>query len=392
MAHIALLCRAQVARRLAGRSAAVVTGIALARRAGIVEPGATNESGRGVAVMAIQRGRNVRVVLTGRGHAVTGRAVVDDTGVIEHRADERRGVMTDTAVLVGRHVADRFSDREDVVVTRTAVVHDTGVVKRRRYKARGHVTGIAIVTGRHMVGWRCFALGRRAVMAGCTVVHDAAVIKPGTDERRGDMAQGAILRRRQVARRLAGRGYTVMAGCAIVDNAGMIEHRGHEGAAGNMTDTTILASRHMIRLRVLAGGIDSIVAGVTPGSKNLGTVMVDKRIGKIGRVMTHGTVTAGVLVNWRIRRWPGAVQANIHKIAVMTGGAVAGDTGVRKYRRTEYIHRMAQFTVLCCWQVTGRLDQLGPARNEALVMTAFATASDPRMNRRKECCRREHIR
>ena len=93
-----------------------MTGIALARRAGIMEPGAADKRRGGVTVMAIKRGRNVRVVFTGRGHAVTGRAVVHDTGMIEHRADEGTGVMADTAILVGRDMADRFSDRKHVVV------------------------------------------------------------------------------------------------------------------------------------------------------------------------------------------------------------------------------------------------------------------------------------
>ena len=116
MAHIALFCRAQVARRLAGRCAAVVTGIALTRRAGVMEPGAADERRGGVAEMAVQRGCNMGIMLAGRGHPVAGRAVVDDTGVIEYRTDESTGVMADTAVLVGRNMANRFSDREYVIV------------------------------------------------------------------------------------------------------------------------------------------------------------------------------------------------------------------------------------------------------------------------------------
>lgn len=38
MTYVALYVRAQVARRLTGRNAAVVAGITLARRAGIMEP------------------------------------------------------------------------------------------------------------------------------------------------------------------------------------------------------------------------------------------------------------------------------------------------------------------------------------------------------------------
>ena len=93
-------------------------------------------------------------MLACRGHAMAGRAVVDDAGMIEHRPDESAGVMTDTAILVGRYMADRFSDGEHVVVTRTAVIHDTGMIERRQYEAGGYVTDVAIITGRHMVRWR----------------------------------------------------------------------------------------------------------------------------------------------------------------------------------------------------------------------------------------------
>ena len=68
------------------------------------------------------------------------------------------------------------------------------MIKRRRYEAGGHVTGIAVITGRHMIRRRGFTLGRRTVMAGCAVVHDAGVIEPCTGKCRSDMAQGAIFR------------------------------------------------------------------------------------------------------------------------------------------------------------------------------------------------------
>ena len=131
-----------------------MTGIALACRAGIVEPGPTDESSGGMTEMAVQRGCNVGVMLAGRGHPMAGRTVIDDAGVIEHRTGERTGVVTDAAVLVGRDMANRFADREHVIVARAAVVDDAGMIKCRRNKAGGHVTGIAIITGRHMIWWR----------------------------------------------------------------------------------------------------------------------------------------------------------------------------------------------------------------------------------------------
>ena len=147
-----------------------------------------------MAEMAVQRGGNVGSMLAGCGHAVAGRAVVDDTGVIEHRADERTGVVTDTAILVGRYMANRFSDREHAVVTRTAIVDNSGMIKRRRYESRGHVTHVAVITGRYMIRRRGFTLGRRTVMAGCAVVNDAGMIESGAGKCRRDMTQGAVFR------------------------------------------------------------------------------------------------------------------------------------------------------------------------------------------------------
>ena len=66
-----------------------------------MEPAAAHKSCGGVAEMAIQPGRDVGAVHTGRRNPVAGRAIVDDAGMIKHCADEGSGVMTDTAILVG---------------------------------------------------------------------------------------------------------------------------------------------------------------------------------------------------------------------------------------------------------------------------------------------------
>ena len=72
------------------------------------------------------------------------------------------------------------------------------MIKSRRYKARGDMAHIAIITGWHMVRRRGFAFCSGAIVARCTVINDAQVIKPGTSEGCGDVAHGAILCRRQV--------------------------------------------------------------------------------------------------------------------------------------------------------------------------------------------------
>lgn len=83
-------------------AATTVASIALTGSAGIMEPGATDEGCGGMTEMAIRRGRNMVVMLAGRGDPVTGRAIVHDAGMIKYRAGKCAGVVTDTAILVRR--------------------------------------------------------------------------------------------------------------------------------------------------------------------------------------------------------------------------------------------------------------------------------------------------
>lgn len=79
-----------------------------------------------------------------------------------------------------------------------------------------------------------------------------------------------------------------MARYTVIDNTRMIEHRRCEGATGYVTDIAILICYHVRRigLGILADCNNTIVAGLTAGSRNLRTAVVDKCVGKICRVMT----------------------------------------------------------------------------------------------------------
>ena len=81
-------------------------------------------------------------------------------------------------------------------MTRCAVIRDAYMIKGCRYKARGLVTVTAIPVGRYMA-W-CFACCDNAIMARRTVIHDARVIIFGTDKGSGVMAYGTIIRRGQM--------------------------------------------------------------------------------------------------------------------------------------------------------------------------------------------------
>jgi len=189
MTHIALYVRADVIPWLRPcATVAAVTVIAATPRAVIVEPGSTHEGGRRMAEMTVCRSRHVTGMLTGCSNPVTGRAIIDDTGMIEHGADEGAGVVTDTAVLIGRHVVGRLADREHVIVTRAAIVDDAGMAECCRYEAGRHVTGITILVGWHVVGWRRLASGRGAIVARITITGNTRVVESSTGKRRRDMA------------------------------------------------------------------------------------------------------------------------------------------------------------------------------------------------------------
>lgn len=176
----------------------------------------------------------------------------------------------------------------------------------------------------------------------------------------------------------------------------MIEYGRCEGTTRDVADVAILRRRHMRRidLGVLTGGIDAVVAGVTPCSPHLGTVMVDKRVGKVGRVMTHGTVTAGVLMNRRVRRRSGIDRpgTKVLEITVVARDTITGNTRVRKSRFIEHGNRVTAVAILGRRYVVCRLQELRRVRQEFTLMTPFTTTGDAIMDRSKERRRCEYTR
>ena len=111
MATIALHSRAQMVSRFGSRSAAiiVVALIASAGTAGIVSPRAADEGGGGMAKVTVGTCRDVGVMFADGRHAMAGRAIVHDPGVIEDRADESSRVVTDAAIFDGRDMRGRLA-------------------------------------------------------------------------------------------------------------------------------------------------------------------------------------------------------------------------------------------------------------------------------------------
>lgn len=186
--------------RFKGCAAAIVivTIIASTSTAGLVSPRAAYEGCGGMTEVAIQSGRDVAVMLTGRRNPMAGRAVVDDAGMIKPCSDKTTGGMTDSTILICWYMANRLTNGEHIIMTGAAIIHDACMIERGRQEARGDMAHIAIIVGWHVVRWWRLTWSGRTIMARLTVINDALVIKPGIGKVRGDMAHGAILRRRQV--------------------------------------------------------------------------------------------------------------------------------------------------------------------------------------------------
>lgn len=246
--------------RLGGRAVAGrVTGIAVTNTTGIVSPGSAGESCRGMAGRTIQASQNMG--WQGIHHAcrriaiVTGRTIVDDASMIEGCRHEAARVMAYTTILIGRDMTGFLGCRETGAMTGRAVIHDARVAKARRFKTGGLMAVDAITVGRHMEV--VFADSGITVMTGDTVVDDALVFKPGVGKRCWSMAYRAILGGWNVGRidfRVLANGVdTIVAGCAVIHDTGMIEHRRLEAAACYVAETAILGCCNVARVHTFCG-------------------------------------------------------------------------------------------------------------------------------------------
>lgn len=183
----------------------------------------------------------------------------------------------------------------------------------------------AIPVSRHMV--IVFSNGGIAIVTGCTVTQDALVIKLGTGKGFCVMAHGAILRRRNwnMVLRQAGRRNTVVAGRAVIHNAGMVKHGWCKGTPGHMTDTAILGCHHVGRVDLgVFTGCGNTMAGIAAHGQHSGIAVVDKSVGKIGRIVAQGTVGRSYRVR-RSRRLPSGSQGNKTRAAVMARDTITGN-------------------------------------------------------------------
>jgi len=162
------------------------------------------------------------------------------------------------------------------------------------------------------------------------------VIKRSTGKSGGVMAHRAILGCRNVADVHAFCGTAPighMTGGTVIHDTGMIEYGWLEAAAGGVANAAILACHKVAGVHTFCRtSAIGCMAGIAAHGQHGRIIVVDKRIGKINRVVAQGTVGGGYRVRWAGRLGPGADGSNSGKVAIVTGDAIAGDAHVGKHR------------------------------------------------------------
>ena len=110
----------------------------------------------------------------------------------------------------------------------------------------------------------------------------------------------------------AGCCYTIVAGCTVIGNTGMVKHRRYKGAAGCVADIAILIRWNVAGMLAGRTACTAIMTGVAPFAHNVGSAVVDKCTEEISRVMAGAAISISALMNRRIRRTFGANGNIIH--------------------------------------------------------------------------------
>lgn len=162
----------------------------------------------------------------------------------------------------------------------------------------------------------------------------------------------------------------------------MTEHRRRE-TARDVANSTILIGRDVARVFTDRTTGTTIMAAVATLADDFRPGMIDIGIGKAHGVMACPAILIVAAMNRRVRCTQ-RTDSNMTRFAIVTGGTVAGDAGVRKHRGLECLNGMAEITILPRWHMTGRLEQVRPVGQEFGRVTAFAASSQVLMNRRQE--------
>jgi len=218
------------------------------------------------------------------------------------------------------------------------------------------------------------------------------VFEPGIGEGRRGMAQRTIVGDWDMGRVDLGRGANgidpAVAGRTVVHYPGVIEYSRLKAATGGVADLAILGCIKVAGVPTFCpASAIGYMTGIAAYGQHCRVVVVDKRIGKIGRVMAQSTIGRGSRVRWS-RRLASGTKRNKTRAAIVAGGTIAGNACVCKHRCWgETCSRMTDVAILASRQVACGLVQRRISREELAGMTTFATVSDIHMLRGKKCRR-----
>ena len=129
-----------------------------------------------------------------------------------------------------------------------------------------------------------------AVVAQCAVIDNARVLEYSRGELGRVVAEGTVLSRRQVGNEFSDADDVVVAHSTITDDAGVIVDAAGE-CAGCVADNAIFNCRHMVNR--LAERIDPVVAGIAAYGGHHVSRVVNKCADKTHRVMARAAVRGG---------------------------------------------------------------------------------------------------
>lgn len=243
---VAIVARVQMCRVFPCCCDAVVAGAAGADDLGVVDRESGRPDIRVMAVLADIAGLDVSRALTGRLDAVvTAHAVARDIDMVEvgRRPAGRRVAIV--AVVAARNVCRVFANCRNAIMTGTAGAEYLGVVHREsRLEADGIVTVFTHIGGLYV--HRALARSRYAVVAADAVVNDPVVVEYGRNPGCRIVAVIALIARRDMGRRFAGRLHSVVAAVAASDDRRVIHENDGRPA------------RRYVTVRALAGRCDVV--------------------------------------------------------------------------------------------------------------------------------------
>ena len=159
-----------------------------------------------------------------------------------------------------------------------------------------------------------------------------------------------------------------MAGRAVVNDTGMIEH-GRRKGAGYVADTAILSGWNVADIFLAHRSCRTISMAFVAVINS--TAVIKHTVDEVNtNTMTYTAVFRRSRMSRRHSQGP---DRNIIRIPIMTRCTITGDTRVIKYRGYKGAVGMTEMTVLARWQVDCCLNNSRHGGEESTGVTTFAT-------------------